>query len=293
MPRETILTVLRKAAEFLQEKGVDEARPSAEIMLAHVLGCRRLDLYLRFDQPMKEEELEAFRSCTRRRLKGEPVQYITGETEFYGLAFAVTPAVLIPRPETEHLVEETVNELKRIAVSDYPATLLDIGTGSGAIAVAVAMHAGNTRFVAVDISEESLRIARANAETHGVAERIDFRLVDILSDEAALIAGPFDIIVSNPPYIPDGEIETLQSEVRDFEPRPATSGGADGLRFYSRIAELSPALLAPGGAVLVEIGFGQVEEVSSIFLASGLMHERTVKDYSDIERVMVFRRKVC
>jgi release factor glutamine methyltransferase len=292
MPGETILTVLRKAAEFLQEKGVDEARPSAEIMLAHVLGCRRLDLYLRFDQPLKEAELEAFRSCTRRRLKGEPVQYITGEMEFYGLAFAVTPAVLSPRPEAEHLVEETILELKRIAVSDSPARALDIGAGSGAIAVAVAMHAENARFVAVDISEEALRVARANAERHGVAERIDFLRIDILSTEAALIAGPFDIIVSNPPYIPDGEIETLQSEVRDFEPRPATSGGADGLRFYRRIAELSPALLAPGGTMLLEIGFGQAEAVCAIFTAGGFTHEKTVMDYSGIQRVMVFRRKV-
>ena len=296
MSRETILSLLNKSAGFFEEKGISEARLSAELLLARSLGYKRMDLYLRFEQPVVEEELEVFRSMVRRRLKNEPVQYILGETEFYGLPFAVTPAVLIPRPETEHLVERVIelanasHELANAAVgnaNDAGAKILDIGTGSGIIPVAVAKHVAGASLTAIDISSEALAIARENAGRNDVAGRIEFLEADVLEISPTDLGGQYDFIVSNPPYIPRAEVADLQPEIREYEPLIAATDGGDGLTFYKRIADISTELLRPEGKILIEIGFGQADSVSGIFTSAGFNVDEIIEDYSGIARILV------
>lgn len=289
MPRDTVLTLLQKSARFLEEKGVSEPRPSAEILLCHALLCKRIDLYLRFDQPLREAELETFRGYIRRRLTGEPVQYITGETEFYGLPFKVDPSVLIPRPETEHLVEVGIAECSSASWEGRVIHALDIGTGSGAIAIALAKHVPALQCLAIDISPAALAIAAVNASANGVQDRIRFLEWDILSQNTLPAEMRFHLIVSNPPYIAQDELPALQVEVRDFEPRVATTDGADGLSFYRRIADLASALLEPDGCLMVEIGYAQSADVTGIFRP--VFDDLTfVKDYSSIDRVLIAKK---
>lgn len=282
---ETILTLIQKSTAFFEEKGIGEPKLSAEHLMAHALGVKRLQMYLRFDQPVQETELESFRTMVRRRLRHEPVQYIVGTTEFYGLEFAVSPAVLIPRPETEHLID-TFLDLRKSELLRPDLRLLDVGTGSGAIAVTLAKHLQDARITATDISEEALGVARANAMLHGLEERIHFLRHDILTDRAAEAGAPFDVVVSNPPYIPKDEIPELQPEVRDHEPLAATTDGADGLRFYRRFAEAAAELLTEGGLLAVEIGHGQSEAVQALFSDAGLRDIAVRKDYAGIDRVV-------
>jgi release factor glutamine methyltransferase len=286
MPRDTVLSLLRKSALFLEEKGIAEPRPSAEILLCLALLCKRIDLYLRFDQPVNDAELELYRSYIRRRLKGEPVQYIVGETEFYGLPLRVNPDVLIPRPETEHVVEAGLAACKRLSAVHERVHALDIGTGSGAIAIALAAHVQSLECLALDVSEAALRVAAQNAVLNGVDGRIRFLRWDILGEGALPPQLRFHLIVSNPPYIPLDEIPTLQVEVREYEPRVATTDGADGLSFYRRIAELAPEYLEPDGRLVLELGHGQLPDVR------GFMDERfhaidVLQDYAGIDRVLI------
>ncbi|MDH7516090.1 MAG: peptide chain release factor N(5)-glutamine methyltransferase [Bacteroidota bacterium] len=278
----TVQSLLRSAVEFLSRRGVGESRRSAEILLAAALGVRRIDLYLRFDQPLTEEEIERYRAMIRRRLAGEPVQYIVGETEFFGLRFRVTPSVLIPRPETEHLAEAALDAIK----ARPDARVLDIGTGSGALAVVIAVHAPRTRVTAIDIDEEVLAVARSNARLHGVDPRIDFRVCDILAGSCPLQGERFDLIVSNPPYIPLAETGELQVEIRSYEPPASYTDGADGLTFYPVIARFARSTLTAGGRLLVEIGAGQGEEVRRIFHSTGMLPDFSAKDLAGIERVI-------
>lgn len=285
MPQETVLSLLKVSTAFFEEKGIDEAKRSAEYLLAHALGQKRLQLYLRFDQPVADDELARFRELVRRRLRNEPVQYIVGTTEFYGLEFAVSPAVLIPRPETEHLVEAVVDRQRAVSASGQ-ASILDIGTGSGIIAITLAAQLPDAHVTAIDVSEAALDIARANASRNKVDDRISLMRQDILAMELNGIGGPFDVVVSNPPYIAQSEIETLQPEVRAFEPVEALTDGGDGLTFYRRFAALLPRLLRPGGLFAVEIGFGQSDDVINIFSAR-LRDIEVIKDYSGIDRVVI------
>ena len=289
MPRETVLSLLQKSALFLEEKGVSEARASAEILLCHTLLCKRIDLYLRFDQPVKEEELALFRDAIRRRLKGEPVQYIVGRTEFYGLPFKVDPSVLIPRPETEHVVEACIAACRQLATIRDRLFALDIGTGSGAIAIALAKHIPNLECLAIDVSAEALQSALRNADANGVASSIEFRQWDVLGPGPIPSSNRFHLIVSNPPYIAEAEVAGLQIEVRDFEPRIATSDGADGLTFYHRIAAIAPGMLEPDGFVVLELGDDVSGAVREIF-ASVFSHLTIEKDYAGTNRVLVARQ---
>jgi release factor glutamine methyltransferase len=285
MAQETVLSLIQKSTAFFTEKGVGEAKLSAEYLLAHVLRQKRLQLYLRFDQPVAEEELSEYRSLVRRRLSHEPLQYIIGSTEFYGMEYAVNPDVLIPRPETEHLID-VVLDLHKSELLRPDIRILDIGTGSGAIAVTLAAQLKNATVTATDISEAALEVARRNAAAHEVSGRIDFIANDIFDGQIAADATAFDLIVSNPPYIAEAEIATLQPEVRDFEPRIAATDGADGLRFYYRIAERIAELLVPGGLAVVEIGHGQSEAVRGIFKDAGMRDISVQKDYAGIDRVV-------
>jgi release factor glutamine methyltransferase len=285
MAQETVLSLLKKTTAFLADKGIAEAKRSAEYLLAHALDQKRLQLYLRFDQPVSDEELERYRPLVRRRLRGEPVQHIIGSTEFYGLEFTVSPEVLIPRPETEHLVEAVVDHCRAESTSDLH--ILDIGTGSGVIAVTLARQLPAIRITAIDISEDALRIAAANARLNAVEDRIEYAQLDFLSEVPG--DGPYDIVVSNPPYIPAADMPGLQPEVRDFEAASALTDNADGLTFYRRIAAISPRLLRSGGLLAVEIGYGQALAVVTLFEQAQLRDMHIIRDYSGIERVILGR----
>jgi release factor glutamine methyltransferase len=234
-----------------------------------------------------EDELARFRELVRRRLQHEPVQYIVGTTEFYGLEFTVSPHVLIPRPETEHLVEAVIDRLK--AGDATEPRILDIGTGSGVIAVTLAAQLATAQLTATDVSTDALAVAAANAESNGVGDRVTFFPHDILSGNPEAIGGPFDVVVSNPPYIATADMAELQEEIRAHEPIAALTDGGDGLAFYRRFASLLPTLLAPGGLLAVEIGYGQSEVVRGILADAGLRDIEVVRDYSGIDRVVLGR----
>jgi release factor glutamine methyltransferase len=224
---------------------------------------------------------DEFRALIQRRLTGEPMQYITGETEFYGLPFRVTPNVLIPRPETEHLIEKVIE----LSESIPSPSLLDIGTGSGAIAVAFAHHNQNATITAIDLSESALTIARENAKRNGVAVRF------IQGDLLAPVAGEqFDIVVSNPPYVPEVDRTTLSVEVRDYEPGLALFAGADGLDIYRRLIPQAFACLVPGGFIALEIGYGQSAAVANLLAASGFHNVDFTPDLQGIPRVASAQR---
>ncbi len=279
--RWTVLKILQWTADYFSARQIDAARLEAELLLAATLGLDRVGLYVNFERPLDSAELAAFRERVQRRARHEPVQYILGETEFWSLGFHVTPAVLVPRGDTEVLVEEALSRI------ESAARVLDVGTGSGAIAVALAHDKPEILVTALDCSLPALEVARGNAVRNGVAERVSC----LAGDLASLPAGPFDMIVSNPPYIPSKDWETLMPEVRDHEPRLALDGGEDGLEAYRHLARQAGRILAPGGWLLVEVGIGQARDVSALFRAGGLVEISQRDDYARIPRVVAGRTK--
>ena len=275
--RWTILKLLQWTADYFRDKGIESPRLDAELLLSATLEMDRVALYVNFERPLNADELTRYREKVRRRADREPLQYIVGETEFWSLPFTVNPSVLIPRADTEVLVEEA---LKRI---DGCSNVLDIGTGSGAIAVALAHDEPELLVTALDCSEDALKVARDNASRNGVAERITC----LTGDLGSLPPGPFDMIVSNPPYIPSRDWEQLMPEVRDHEPRLALDGGDDGLEAYRRIAVQAVQVLSPGGWLLVEVGIGQAAVVNKLFRAAGLTDVEQRDDYAGIPRVVM------
>lgn len=283
----TVLEVIQKSADYLGQKGVESPRLQAELLLAHVLQMPRMKLYLNFERALSETELAAARQLVKRRGQREPLQYILGSTSFCGLEIAVNPHVLVPRPETELLAEQGWEFLA--ARGPAAVTALDFGTGSGCLAVALAVKCPGARIAALDVSAEALEVARQNAARHNVADRIEFFQGDGF---AALPAGlMFDLIISNPPYIPSGEIETLQPEVRDHEPRRALDGGPDGLDCFRRLAAGAGVFLKAGGQLMAEFGDGQAEHVREIFEAQKWIVEALKPDYTGRPRILVARRQ--
>jgi len=276
----TVLKLLRWTADYFAGRGIDSPRLDAELLLADTLGLDRVGLYVNFERPLQADELAVYREKVRRRASREPLAYILGRTEFWSLPLRVTPAVLIPRPDTELLVEEALPRLSGAA------RVLDVGTGSGALAIALAHERPECRVVAIDVSAEALAVAAENACNNRVAERIGF----IPADLAALAGGPFDLIVANPPYIPSAELATLMPEVRDFEPPLALDGGSDGLDAYRALARQAEAMLAPGGWLLVEVGIGQAAAVEKMFVSAGLAEIFISHDLAGIERVVGGRK---
>ena len=274
----TLLEVLRLSTGFLAQRGSSTARLDAELLTAHSLGLRRLDLYLQFDRPLREEELQPVRELLRRRGAGEPVAYLLGEREFYGRAFAVTPAVLIPRPDTETLVEAALQyrEARRIA---------DVGTGSGCIAVTMACELPDAHVVATDVSAEALQVARANAERHGVAERVTF--VQGAWTEPLRDGAPFDMLLSNPPYVTEAELGELAADVRNFEPHTALVVPGDGLDAYRHILDGVDALLGADACVAFEVDPRRAEQVEALMRAA-LPGRRTrrIQDLTGRDRVV-------
>jgi release factor glutamine methyltransferase len=278
----TVRRLLEWTEDYLRKKGVESPRLETQILLAHALGCKKIDLYVRHEEEPPEEKKSAFREMIRKRAEGMPVAYLVGYREFYSLEFAVTPAVLIPRPETETLVLQTLGVLRTI---ESPR-VLDVGTGSGCIAVTLAKHHKTARVIAVDASTAALEVAAVNARKHGVADRIAFREGNLF---AAVAGETFDTIVSNPPYIAHGEFAALDRGVRDFEPRSALDGGPDGLEFYRRLAAEAPQYLNLGGTLLVEIGAAQAHAVGEI-LREHLEPGKLLHDSAGRPRVLSARK---
>lgn len=284
----TIKALLNWTTDFLTRKGIENPRADAQILLAHVLNCKKIDLIVRYDEQPEEAERTRFRELIQRRVAGWPVAYLVGSRDFYLLSFDVSPDVLIPRPETETLVLEALAFLKPLKSSK----ILDLGCGSGCIAVSIAHQNKDAQVTAIDISPDALDMAKRNAAKHGVAERITFLQGDLF---APLTPGDrFDLVVSNPPYIAQTEFADLSTEVRDHEPRVALDGGPDGLVFYRRIAKGVGQFLKAGGRLLVEIGYTQETAVRAILAEQvELELEPTLKDLAGHARVVSAKRKCC
>jgi release factor glutamine methyltransferase len=281
----TVGRLLTWTTDWLASRGAESARLDAEVLLAHVRGCPRIALYTAFDEPVGDAARARFRELVKRRGAGEPVAYLVGSREFFSLALAVSPAVLVPRPETEGLVVRVIDLCK---AAEAPR-IVDVGTGSGAIAVALAKHLPRARLVATDVSPEALAVARANAARHGVAERIEFVACDLLDDPAA--AGPWDVIASNPPYVREDEFESLPPDVRLYEPRGALVAGPRGVEVVERLAAAAAERLAAGGWLVVEIGPTVAAEAAAALAGQpGLVAGPTIADLAGLPRIVQARR---
>lgn len=286
-PRWTILDVLRWTTEYFKSHDIDSPRLTAEIFLAETLQVGRIDLYLRFEQPLSETERDRVRELVRRRIRREPVAYILGKKEFWGIEFDVTPDVLIPRPDTEFLVQAALDRLPEKA--DRPVRVIDLGTGSGAIIVSIAATQPEHLYFGTDASLPALHIAAHNAEKAGVADRIRFFAGQWLTPMKA--APFFDMILSNPPYIPTGDIPELAPEIHSYEPLAALDGGTDGLRDIARLITEAPACLVPGGFLMLEIGYDQKDAVVRLAQQHPEFEDvQFIRDYGGHDRVAVLRK---
>lgn len=275
----TVLEVLKRTTDFLEGKGVEGARLNAELLVGHALGLKRMQLYLQFERPLTEPELERIRPLVRRRAAREPVQYIIGETGFRDLTLTVDARVLIPRPETEQLVELVMG-----LCPQPPAAVLDLGTGSGAIALSLAKAWPGSRVTAVDREEGALAVAAANAARNGLEGRVSLVRSDWF---AALPVGMrYDLIVANPPYLSDTELAEAQPEVRAHEPRTALSAGPDSTRDLRRIITEAPAFLAPGGRLALETGIDHQDELAAAARAAGFNRIELHRDLTGRSRFL-------
>jgi release factor glutamine methyltransferase len=278
--------LLTWTTDYLKRRGSESPRLDAEVLLAYVLRWERVRLYTHYEEEVSELDRASFRELVRRRAEGAPVAYLVGRKEFYSLTLTVSPAVLIPRPDSEFVVVEFL-----AAMQGREAPLaVDVGTGSGCLALACAQHHKSTQFLAVDLSEEALVVARANAQALGLTDRVSFQHGDLLGPVAA--EGPFDAILSNPPYIPTGDISSLEPGVRDHEPHLALDGGPDGLRVVARLIEQAPLLLKPGGHLILEIGTAQEEPVRALMAEQATLElVPTVRDHANHPRVVRAARR--
>jgi len=274
-----VVDIIQSSTDYLSKKGVPDPRLDAELLLGSVIQKDRLQLYLFFDRPVEKGELDQYREYIRRRGKREPLQHILGETGFMNLTVKTGPQALIPRPETEVLVEQAIH-----LMGDRDARILDIGTGTGCIAISLASALPKAQIHALDISKEALELAKENAALNNT--QVEFQLKDVMRDAISPEAR-YDLVVSNPPYISDGEREDLQAEVRDYDPSEALFDGGDGLSFYHRFAQVLPELLNPGGRFMFEFGGAHQErEVLHIFAQSGYVDLEIIQDYNGDPRVI-------
>lgn len=276
----TVRGILEWTTKFLAEKGSENPRVDAEVLMSHAWGCDRILLYTRFREEAPEAVRTKMRSLVQRRAASEPVAYLVGHKEFFSLKFAVDKNVLVPRPETEFLAALALDELK---LRGAEPTLCDLGTGSGCLAVTIAKHAANAHVVAVDVSEAAAAIATANAARHEVADRVDVLVGDLF---APLDGRRFDLIVSNPPYVRDSERAELAADVRDHEPAVALFGGADGLDVTRRLVADAPRHLVPGGWIGLELDPAQMKAVSDLLQSAGFVRVQTHRDAAGRERVI-------
>lgn len=278
----TIREVVAWSSDFLKRRGIDTARLDTELLLAHALGCKRLQLYLDIDKPLQQSERDAFKRLLKRRSEGEPMAYITGERDFWGRTFQVDARVLIPRPDTEILIERVLADHADKSTS---LSLLDIGTGSGCISLSLIADLPAASAVAVDVSTDALAVAKINAERLQISDRVTFIEADALN-LAGAVRGEFDVIVSNPPYIADDDPE-LAKGVRDHEPHLALFAGARGLDFYQVFAEQLQKYLRPRGRIYLEIGHDQGAAVSELMRNGGWSDVKVYPDLQGHDRVIV------
>jgi len=283
--------LLQWSANTLKEHQIENPRLNAELLLAHSLSLRREELYVRLHRELREEEKRVLEKLIQRRISGEPLQYILGRQEFWSINFEVDSRVLIPRPETELLVEQSLSILSKETFEQNPS-VLEIGTGSGAIAIALAKEMKNLFLVATDISRGALVLARENATAAGVEDRVKFVNGDLFGPlRPSAGRGPFDLMLSNPPYIVHGKMGTLAKEVKDYEPAIALDGGEDGLAFYRRIVPEAPSYLKERGWLLLEVAFGQDLDVSKLIEEEGhFLKPECIRDLSGIGRVVKAQR---
>jgi release factor glutamine methyltransferase len=288
----TILELLNWSTHCLTDHQIENPRLNAELLLARSLNLNREGLYTHLQDPSGEEEKEKFERLIRKRLSGEPLQYILGYQEFWSIHFKVDPRALIPRPETELLVEQGLSILSAACLKRSPY-MLEIGTGNGAIAISLATEVRDLFIVATDVSREALLLARENAQSTGVLQRIEFVNGDLFNP-IRLMRGqePFDLILSNPPYIPRSQIQNLAREIRDYEPVAALNGGEDGMEFYRTIVSQGPSYLRSGGWLLLEVGEDQGKRVSAMIEEEGSFSRlEQIKDLAGIGRVIKARKK--
>ena len=284
----TIGRILKWTEQYFKDKGIESPRLDAEVLLAHVLEKQRIYLYVHFDEPLQPGELAAYREMIKKRVLRVPVAQILGEKEFMGLTFKVTADTLVPRPDTEILVQAAVDRLRAMA-GEEPLRFADIGTGSGAICLSVLHYLAGTVADTVDISPAARAVAEENAASLGLADRITFHTGDLLQPLSGI---SFAAILSNPPYLPEADIVKLAPEVRLKEPHTALSGGQDGLDFYRRLANEAPAMLVPGGFTAFEVGIHQAGDVAALLKANPLIGRTEIlPDYAGIDRVVVGWRK--
>ncbi len=277
----TVLEAIKLSTEYLEKKNVESPRANAEILLAEVLNCKRLELYLSFDKPLKENELSSYREFIRKRGLRIPLQYIIGYVDFFGLKLIVNQNVLIPRPETELLVEKIINDYSY----SESIRILDIGFGSGNISIALSKNIKNSNMLGIDISEKALEVANLNAENNLVKNNIEFKKFDIITDDLSKL-GKFDLIVSNPPYVSLSDFQNLEPELKVYEPSEALTDNSDGISFYKLIISLSKVLLNNNAKIYFEIGKDQHKEIFNLMTESGFSEIKIIKDYSGIERII-------
>jgi release factor glutamine methyltransferase len=277
----TVLEALKLSEEYLTKYNIDSSRLNAELLLADILNCKRLDLYLLYDKPLQESEIANYRDYLKRRSSREPLQYIIGNVEFFGCKFFVDPSVLIPRPETELLVECA---LKKYLPKDE-IRILDIGVGSGNIAVTLLKNLSLSSAVGIDINDDTLSVASKNAQENNVIERLELVKFNILKDDHKTL-GNFDMLISNPPYISLNDFQNLEPELKNFEPLLSLTDNSDGYLFYEKIISVSSDLLNNNGRLFFELGKDQHTKVNKMMIEKGFSSINIVKDYSDIERVI-------
>ena len=280
----TVLQLLDWTVNYLLEKSFEDARLQTERLLAHALNLSRIELYTNFDRPLTSDELAEFKILLKRRLSHEPLQYIIGSTEFMSLDFNINPNVLIPRPETEVLVEQVIKYCENRFSADETVKILDIGTGSGCIAVSLAHYITDADVSAVDNSEQALETAKINAEQHHV--KIDFHEIDAVKPWPVEFLQSFHVVVSNPPYVSYQEFEQLPAEIKEFEPKQSLLGGNDGLEFYRKFSTILPTLLLDNSTAFFEIGEKQASSVSHIFSDAGFQNVQVINDLAGRNRVV-------
>lgn len=277
-----IIDLINWAESYFKEKGFENPRTEIEWLLRAILKCSRMDVYLRFEEPLSKTQLATLRAWVKRRLEREPLQYITGSCDFYGREFSVDKHVLIPRPETERLIDIALEKLKGI---DSPS-ILDIGAGSGCIATTLGLEVPGSTVLGIDVSDDALGIANKNKEKLD-AENVSFQAMDILN---TIPEGPFDLLISNPPYIPKEEMDGLMKDVKEFEPTMALTDEKDGLTFYKRFAEIGKELVKNGGCMILEVGLeNHPNDVKKIFSESGYPETELIKDYNGDDRILVIK----
>jgi len=286
----TIQKLLNWVSQFLTDKGIDSPRLSAELLLSDVLGLKRIELYTQYNNPVEKPELEKLRELVKRAGQHEPIAYLVGKTEFYSMEINVTPDCMIPRPETELLVQRAIEFLR---TRNGPQYVCDLCTGSGCIAAVIAKNNINTKIIATDICDAALTVAASNVEKHQLRDKITLLSGDLFDPIIPqLDVGKFDLIVCNPPYVSSGEYEKLDTNVRDYEPRLALFAGDDGMDIYCRIIEKVDSFLKPDAALILEIGYSQGPAIKELLEQAGIFSELNIeKDFHDNDRIVTAKKE--